>query len=60
MKTFRLNIFAYIWMYVSVFKTHDQQQGGILLNQSTTVQAEEGSSVSSYFTDEKLSEKWCL
>lgn len=31
-----------------------------LLNQSTGAQAEEGSSMSSFFTDEGLSEKWCL
>lgn len=47
-----------------IYKTHAPQQGGILNDnfpdfpeQSTTAQAEEGSTVSSFFTDEGLSEK---
>lgn len=64
MSTFKLNIFACICGSIKPMlnskETFKMPTSLTSLKQPTTARAEEGSSMSSFFTDEEPSEKWCL
>ena len=62
--TFRLNISAWICRSINAMLSSkvafEKPAFPTFLNLSTAAQAEESSGMSSFFTDEGLSEKWCL